>query len=427
MGNPDQTVLLKAKFLIDGTGRAAREDVALRIEGDKIAEVGHRDEVDSPSAARVIDLGDRTLMPGIVDAHMHFFGVASDHAHTLHDEVDAYRALRAAGEARRMVEAGITSARCLGSSISPSLHRAIDEGHVPGPRLVTAGEFICSSRGTWAHYGIGLPVDALKAEMIADGVDGLRQVVRRRIRQGASVIKVGISLGPPEDDSIAWGKDPFNQVATYSPEEIGSLVDEAHRQRLKVSAHCIGDDAVRTALAGGVDVIEHGHGINDETRKMLVAQNTVVVSTLSVMRSFQERAIHATDDARRSFQMHIDAQKLAFEKGLEAGVHFALGTDLIGYPESPQDTAAKEFEFAVEYGMDPMNALVAGTHLSSEVLGFDTLVGTIEKGKCADILGLDENPLKSITTLQNVPFVMQDGNIVSDKTIATGPEVRAQS
>jgi imidazolonepropionase-like amidohydrolase len=413
-----KTVLLRAGRLVDGTGASDQNPVAIRIEGNLIAEIGHPDAVGVPEEAEVIDLGDRTILPGMIDAHMHFFGVPSDRMDHLGDEVEAYRALRAAGEARRMLEAGITSARCLGSGISPSLRRAINEGHVPGPRLVTAGEFICSTRGTWAHHGMGIPVDALKAEMIADGVEGVQQVVRRRVRQGANVIKVGISDGAVDDEFFGWGNDPYRQTVTYSLEEIRSLASEAHRHALKVSAHCIGDEAVRAALAGGVDVIEHGHGINDETRKMIVDKGTVVVTTLSVMRTSHDApAPHTPPDHIRVFQQrHIDAQREALEKGLEAGIRFAAGSDLYGYPTVPQDSAAREFELLVEYGMDPMDAIVSGTQIGSEVLGFDRLVGSIEKGKLADFIAVDEDPLRAIAALKNVSFVMSDGDVILNRT-----------
>src|SRR5262245_60769329 len=135
--------LIKAARLIDGTGRPPREDVAVLILDSKIADIGHRDAIEAPTGAEVVDLGNSTIMPGMIDAHMHLFGVPSDHLERLPLEREAYRVLRAAGEARKMLEAGITAARCLGSSIGPDLRRAIDEGHVPGPRLMAAGEFIC--------------------------------------------------------------------------------------------------------------------------------------------------------------------------------------------------------------------------------------------------------------------------------------------
>lgn len=403
MSNQEKVSLLKARRLIDGTGASAREDVAILIRDGVIREIGHKDEIVVPPGTEIIDVGEWTVMPGMVDAHMHFFGVPSHQLYKLPTEPEPYRALRAAGEAKKMLEAGITSTRCLGSSISPHLRRAINEGHVPGPRIVAAGEFICSSGGTWDH--ISFPLEWVKGiDMLADGVQGVREIVRRRIRQGANVIKVGLSKGGVDDKYHAWGDDPFQEVASYSLEEIQALTHEAHLNKLKVSAHCIGDEAVRNALDGGVDVIEHGYAITEDTRKRLLDNNALIVSTISQLHFHQQAAepFHYPDWERKTYQRHIEAMRADFEKNLAVGVRYALGTDLIGYPTHPQDMAAKEFELAVEWGMNPMQAIMAGTGISSEALGMEQMIGTIEVGKLADIIGFNGDPLRDISILQRV-------------------------
>jgi imidazolonepropionase-like amidohydrolase len=411
-----EPAIVKAGRMIDATGAAPKEDVAILVLEGRIAEIGHRDRVEGPRGARVIDLGPRTIMPGMVDAHMHFFGVPSHQLHRLPTEREAYRVLRAAGEARKMLEAGITAARCLGSSVGPDLCRAINEGHVLGPRVLAAGEFICSTDGTWDH--ISLPIDwARSLDMIADGVEALREIVRRRVRRGAGVIKVGLSKGRSHHHNHAWGDDPHDEVEAFSLEEVRALVDEAHLNKLKVSAHCIGDAAVRNALDGGVDVIEHGYGITEDTRRRLVDENAMVVSTISQL-YFHEMAFdefHYSQHERTVFGRHIDQMRIDFEKSLKAGVRYALGTDLIGNPTHPQSAGAREFEFAVQWGMSTMEALVAGTAVSAEAMGLQDKIGTLEKGKYADIIALDGDPLKDITELQRVQFVMLGGNVVVDK------------
>ena len=417
---PDQQYsLLKAKRLIDGSGAPARKDMAVLIADGVIREVGHQDEIVAPPRTEVLDLGDRTLMPGIVDAHMHFFGLGTDRPFGgLPGDTEIYRALRVAGEARRMLEAGITAARCLGSGhIGPSLRKAINDGHVPGPRMVSAGHFISSTAGTFDHLSV--PLDWVKADdLLADGVDGVREMVRRRIRQGADVIKVGLSRsGVIGDNYQAWGEDPYNQIASYSMEEMQALAQEAHRNKLKVSAHCIGDDAVRLALETDVDTIEHGYGITDETRRMLVDRNVMVVSTICQLYFHVQGAerFDYPDWARKLFQRHIEAMQADFEKNLVAGVRYALGTDLIGYPTHPQDLAAKEFELAVAWGMDPMHAIVAGTRISAEAMSMDHVIGTVEPGKWADLIAFSGDPLRDIAVLQRVEFVMQGGETIVDK------------
>ena len=409
----DGTTLIRAGKLVDGSGRPPVPDPAILVREGRILEIGHRDSIAPPEGTRVIDLGRRTLLPGMVDAHMHFFGVPSHRLEQLPTERETYRVLRAAGEARKMLEAGITAARCLGSSITPDLRRAIDEGHVPGPRLMAAGEFICSTHGTWDH--ISIPIDwARSLDMIADGVEGVREIVRRRVRRGANMIKVGLSKGGVDDRYHPWGDDPLKQVASYSLEEVRSLVAEAHLNKLKVSAHCIGDEAVRNALDGGVDVIEHGYGISEETRKRLADTDAMVVSTISQL-YFHRLAYdeyHYPNWHREIFERHIRQMRLDFQKSRDAGVRFALGTDLVGFPTHPQWMAAREFEFAVDWGMDPMDALVAGTRRSAEAMGMEDQIGAIRKGFLADMIAVDGDPLADITELQRVRFVMLGGRSV---------------
>lgn len=413
MSQTADSLLLKAHCMVDATGAAPKKDVAVVIEHGIIKEIEHQAQVIPPPGCKLLDLGEMTIMPGIVDAHMHFFGVPSDQLQQLVTEAEPYRALRAAGEARKMLEAGVTSARCLGSSIGPYLKRAINEGHIPGPQILAAGEFICSTGGTWDN--ISFPIEWVKAKgMLADGVAGVRDAVRSRIRQGANVIKVGLSKGKVDDKEHAWGDDPYEQIASYGLAEIRALVEEAHINRLKVSAHCIGDESVRNAVIGGIDVIEHGYGITEETRRMLVDQNKIVVSTISQLffHKLAEEPYHYPQWRRDVYQRHIEVMRIDFEKSLKAGVRYALGTDLIGYPTHPQDMAAKEFEMAVEWGMDPLQAIMAGTQVSAEALGLADQIGTLEIGKQADIIGFYGDPLEDIKILQNVKFVMQNGKTI---------------
>lgn len=411
-----RSTVLSAKHLFDATGGRAIDDAVVVVEGNRIAAVGRRSDTLLPADAAHLDLGDRTLMPGLVDAHVHFFGVPSHQLHLIPTEHDAYRALRAAGEARRMLAAGITTARCLGSSISPQLRRGIDEGHVPGPRLVAAGQFVCATNGTWDH--VNFPLEWMqRSDMLADGVDEVRAIVRRRLRQGANVIKVGLSKGCAGDQYHAWGDSPTAQTAGYSLAEVRALTEEAHAGGIKVSAHCIGDDAVVRALDGGVDVIEHGYGISDGTRERLVEQNVTVVSTIAQLHFHQlaQDAYHYPAWEREAYARHVAVMREDFEKNLAFGVRYALGTDLIGYPTHPQDQAAKEFELASAWGMSTSDALIAGTRVSAEAVGFGDRLGTLQVGRLADIIAVDGNPVQDITALQSVAFVMKDGDVVVDR------------
>lgn len=410
--NPTEPVVLYARRLVDGTG-VSHDQAALVVTDGVIAQVGPRDAVQVPPNASVIDLGDRTLMPGMVDAHMHFLGVPTDQINALFTEGPAYRALRAAGEARKMVEAGVTSARCLGSSIGPSLRRAFEEGHVLGPRLVAAGEFICATGGTWDH--VDLPLLWMQTQgMIADGPEEVRKAVRRRIREGASVVKLGLSKGAPHGREHVWGDDPNREILSYSVEEVRAGTDEAHRHGMKVSAHCIGDEAVQTAIDGGVDVIEHGFGINDETRSRLAASSVIVVSTFSQIyfHLLMAQELRYPPQLVDTWRRHMDVMRSDFAKGLAMGVRYALGTDLVGFPTHPQNRAAKEFALAVEAGLSSMDAIVAGTNTSAEVLGLGGITGTLEVGRQADVIGMPGSPVEDIAALEGVDFVMLSGSVI---------------
>jgi imidazolonepropionase-like amidohydrolase len=403
---------LQANRLLDGRGGGGITDGAILISDGKIVSVGPDSSVPHMEDVVRVNFGDATPMPGMIDAHMHTFGVPSTALQALPFEREPYRALRAAGELKEMLEAGFTAARCLGSSVGPDLQRAIDEGHLQGPHLVAAGDFISSTGGTWD--AAPTPLSWVQARgFVVDGVESLREAVRRRVREGVRVIKLGLSKGFSGDRYHAWGDDPYRQTPPHTLDEVRAAVDEAHRNHLKVSAHCIGETAVRLALDGGVDVIEHGYAITDETRRELVSSGRIVVTTISQLyfhRAAYE-AFHYPDWERAVYERHWSAMHNDFRKGLEAGVRYALGTDLIGEPTHPLRAAAKEYQFAVEWGMTPSDAIRAGTAVAAEALGIEQWTGTLEVGKAADVIVVPGDPLADIQALQSILFVMKQGVI----------------
>lgn len=407
------STLLQAGSVNGITDGPVLQQADVLVTDGLIAEIGPRGSIATPDHTEVIDLSDQTLLPGMIDAHMHFFGVPSHRLEQLPTEREPYRALRGAGEARKMLLAGITSSRDLGSSIGPDLRRAIDEGHIPGPRLLAAGEFITTTGGTWEY--VSLPLEwARQKDMIADGPDEMREIVRRRIRSGANVIKLGLSKGAIDDQYHAWGDDPMDQVAGMTLDEVRAAVDEAHTHNILVSAHCIGEAAVVLGLDGGVDIIEHGYGITEETRSRLVETQILVGSTISQLYSHRAayEEFHYPQWERDVFERHTERMREDFEKSVAAGVRYHLGSDLIGYPTHPQDTAAREFQYAVQWGMKPAQALASGMANGAEALGMRDEIGTIEQGKIADLIATREDPLEDISTLQRPTFVMQAGHTV---------------
>jgi imidazolonepropionase-like amidohydrolase len=419
MTSASKDILIKAGRFLDGTGAPPKDGVALHIAAGRVKGFLPLSQAEA-TGLETIDLGARTVLPGMIDAHMHLFGVPSDQLHLLPLERESYRALCAAGQALKMLQAGITAARCLGSSVGPDVRRAIDNGDLPGPRLKVAGEFICSTSGTWD--ALAVPYPWMKSlDIIADGVDAVQAAVRRRVRSGSDFIKVGLSKGPAGDRYHAWGDDPTNQAACYSLEEVVALVQEAHRNKLKVSAHCIGEEPVLQALDAGVDIIEHGYGVSAQTRARLAQAKVPVVTTLTQLHhhrlAFEKFRYPAWE--REIFERHATRMRSDFEDGLRAGVHYALGSDLIGPPTHPQWNAASEFELAVQFGMEPMQAIVAGTRTGAEVLGLQDDIGTLEPSKYADLIAVDDNPLDDISALQRPSFVMLGGRIVVDRRAAS--------
>jgi imidazolonepropionase-like amidohydrolase len=405
----DRAVLLTAeRMFLDGKIRGG--GVGIEVTGDRIAWVGSRDEAAARGTDQTTDLGDRTILPGLIDAHMHFLGIDVDHYESLLIDSHVYRALRAAGEAERILRAGVTSVRCLGSPISPTLGRAISEGWITGPRVIASGQSLCSTGGTWDIVHADRRVVDLQ-DMLVDGVDNVRKAVRDRIRDGALVIKVGLSRGKRNDQSHGWGDDPTLQEVAYSRAEIEAIVDEAHASGVKVSAHCIGDGPVGAALDAGVDVIEHGFGINDETRARVASTGTPVITTFSGL--VRSRAANAAAGASESTlaiaDRHLARMKADFQAGIAAGVSFVIGSDLIGWPSQPQTAVLEEFALAVEWGFSPAEALVAGTVRGAEVLGLAGEIGELRAGFAADIVACAGDPTIDIAALKSIDFVMTAG------------------
>jgi imidazolonepropionase-like amidohydrolase len=218
----------------------------------------------------------------------------------------------------------------------------------------------------------------------------------------------------------AWGHDPDHTHLAYSPEEIRALVEEGHRNGVKVSAHAIGTESVRSAILAGVDTIEHGHGIDDDTRKLMVDHGAILVPTLALqhLRATRGPTRGMPEEEIRAANAHRTVQRESFEKALKAGLKIALGTDIVGPPYADHGLNGLEFQLMTEYGASPMNALVAGTRAGAEALGMERDIGTVEPGKLADLVATKEDPLNDITALQRVAFVMQSGQVIKCPTSA---------
>jgi imidazolonepropionase-like amidohydrolase len=404
---PSKVVALHARAALDVASGELIDGAYVRVEGDRIAEVG-ADARTAQGAGEVIDLGELTLIPGLMDMEVDL--VLGGAGAGLNDPVTVdpvSMTLRAAANARRTLLAGFTTVRNLGLFVKTSgylldvaLARAIDAGWVDGCRIVPAGHAIVPTGGHLdpsAQSGLAPHLMPLSVEEgVADGVDEVRKAVRYQIKHGAKVIKCCASGGVISPTGPSGAQQ-------YSTEELSAIADEAHRRGLKVAAHCHGDVAVNAALDAGIDCIEHGFMITDDTIQRLVDRGTFLVSTTALTQSWdvsaQPRAL------RRKAEEVFPKARASLSRAIEAGVKIACGTDA---PAIWHGRNAEELVALVERGMTPIQAIRAATTVAAELIDAPDL-GRIEPGMRADLVGLDGDPLRDITATQRVRFVMKDG------------------
>ena len=394
--------------MIDGTGSPPITNAAVVVTDDRIVAVGSAASVAVPAGARVIDLGDVTLLPGFIDAHTHIIGrtlgdpladlaVVKDYA--------SYGAIAGVANARSTLMAGFTTIRVVGAPNfdDMALRQAITDGRVPGPRMENAGHAIGITGGHCDENGFrpGL-IQLGPADGVADGPEQIRAAVRYQVKSGADVIKMCATGGVlSEGDAVG--------VTQYTYEEMKALVDEATKLGRKVAAHAHGTEGIKIAVRAGVSSIEHGSFLDEEGARMMAQRGTFLVPTMMA------------GEAVELFAKNGVLKGLRAEKALAAGaamrnatkiavanhVQIALGTDA---GVIPHGTNAREFGLMVEWGgLTPMAALMAGTMNGAKLLGWDARVGSLAPGKFADIVAVPGNPLADIHVTEHVNFVMKGG------------------
>jgi imidazolonepropionase-like amidohydrolase len=386
-------VVLHAGQVFDGTGRDPVPDATIVVEGERIAAVGPRAAVAVPPGAETVDLGDRFVLPGLVDAHTHASIVPGlgDQLAQLCQPVER-QLLRAVGNLRRHLRAGTTTARIMGEEhfLDVALKQAIDAGQLPGPRLLIA------CRGITATNGHGRALSAF------DGEDQVRRGVRENLRAGADFIKL-FATGGVSSTSRA-GLD----YAVYSRGEIRAAVEEADRVGTYVAAHAHAGKGLRLAVEEGVRTIEHGALVSDEDVELMIERDVWLVATLSIL--FHPTGIEQGDAHRPAIMAKLrQARALVtenFPRVLASGVRLAVGTD------SMHGLMAFELEKLVEFGVAPRDALLAATGRGAAACRVDTEVGTLAPGKLADVIAVPGNPLADIRVMARVDFVMKAGRQV---------------
>jgi imidazolonepropionase-like amidohydrolase len=394
-------VAVRAGRLIDGLGGAPVTDAVILIENDRITAVGRGLAI--PSGARVIDLSRSTVLPGFIDAHTHVTSQPENYMEDLFRKSPIDVAVSAHVYARRTLDAGFTTIRDVGAGefIDVALRNAVNAGTVPGPRMQVATLTVGSTGGHGDITGFSPYLKFGQFSGVADGENEIRKLVRFEVKNGADLIKLLASAGVlSEDESV--GAPQFTQ------DEMNAAVDEARMWGRKVAAHAHGAEAIKRALRAGVASIEHASLIDDEGIRLAKEKGAYLVMDI-----YNDDYIMAEYKRLGYPQKILDKeasvgrlQRESFRRAVQAGVKLAFGTDAGVYPHGWN---GKQFAKMVEWGMTPMQAIQSATTSGADLLGWSDRVGSVQVGRYADIVAVDGDPLRDITELERVKFVMKGG------------------
>lgn len=399
--------LIVGAWLFDGVGPPIADGAVLVVGGEIVA-AGPRGSIAAPPDAESINLGARSILPGLIDAHLHFQGFRRGGAAWPDAMLDA---VRATAEARRVVESGFTTVRDCGSANAVALRVAIDEGSVVGPRILAAGPPISQTGGhsDWPDTPYDLLPLLSAHTLVADGVDDCRRAVRRVLRGGADLIKICTTggVGSPRTHML---DEHFTRA------EIEAIVEEAHRAGKPVAAHAQGKAGALNAIRAGVDTIEHGYFIDDECIEAMLEHGTALVPTFGLSRFFRRSledpgALPAWRIAKQ--RECIEAMARSFPRAAAAGIPIATGSDTYGIPGRELGTSAEELVAMVQDGgIDASTVLYWATAGGARVLGVADRVGALAPGLAADVIAVDGRPWEDIEAIRGVAFVMVGGRTV---------------
>ena len=394
MAGSRTSVVVLAGHVFDGTGGPPQRDIAIRIAGQRIEACGPAAALRDDRHEQVIDLGDLWILPGLIDAHLHLWGLAAGDVAPPDFET---RLARAGRQARDLLRAGFTTVRDLGSPITRHLRDACAADAMATPRLLSADVGLTGARGPWL-----IPQPSWWEARVVRGTAQASDAVRRLRDEGADIVKIGASTGPRAEG--------FGDIPTLTVEEIRTVCDTAHSLGLPVAAHAIGSEAVRRCVLGGVDTIEHGYGLSDEVCDLVAASSAWIVPTL------RTRYVRLTADAQATAREQLDT----LWRGVAAGIRYAAGTDSVGDAYTLHGAGnALEIELMGRV-MTPDAALAAGTLEAARMLGLDGEIGTLEAGKYADLIGVRGDPRRDLSVLQRVEFVMHNGRVARPNVGADG-------
>ena len=395
--SPNQTYVIKAGRLIDGKSAEILRNVIVVVQGNKITALGQN--VDIPKDAVLLDLSDKTVLPGLIDTHTHIMlDGGDDYGSNLYKNSMPFRAIQAVANVRKVLWNGFTALRDVESEgamyTDVDVKKAINTGIIPGPRLWVSTRGL-SIPGRYGPDDYSWELDLFKGLQMVNGTDECLKAVREQVAHGADWIKIYVDWPNFIDkDGGISGQTNFTK------EELEVMVNEAHRLGRNVAAHAISRNGIRAALEAGVNSIEHGCGFDDQLTDQAQRQGVYWCPTL--LAAEQKKS-------PRPNQM-LEIEYRALNKAYKKGLRIVLGTDAGCFPWSVNQ--AKEFEFLVKKaGFSPMDAIKAGTSVAAELLGQSAEIGYLAPGMLADIVAVRGDPLQEITALQNLMFVMKDGNV----------------
>jgi len=398
---PDQAYVIKAGRLIDGQSAEIRSNVILVVQGNKITALG--EHADIPKDVIILDLSDKTVLPGFIDAHTHIMlNSMDDYGAELYKNSAPFRAIRAAANVRTVLWNGFTALRDVESEgtmyADVDVKKAVNMGIIPGPRLWVSTRGL-SIMGRYLPFDYSWELDLPKGLQMVSGPEECLKAVREQVAHGADWIKVYVDWPYFVDkDGGISGQTNFTQ------EELAVIVNEAHRLGRNVAAHAISRNGIKAALEAGVNSIEHGSGFDDALLDQAKIKGVYWCPTLSVFEYF---FAHSPSPLLKQV---LAVEYEALNKAYKKGVKIVLGTDAGSFPWPVNQ--AKEFEFLVKNaGLSPMDAIKAGTSVAAELLGQSAEIGHLAPGMLADIVAVQGDPLQDIAALQKVVFVMKDGNV----------------
>jgi imidazolonepropionase-like amidohydrolase len=408
---PQQTssrVIVRAGSFLDVKTGKTLSDQAIVIEGDKIVSVGAMADVKSLPNDKVIDLSHATVLPGLTDAHTHLTMDPKNLGYARLAISVPREALIGARNARVTLESGFTTVRNVGASgfTDVALRDAINAGDIPGPRMLVSGPALSITGGHCDNNLLPFEYHATE-DGVADGIAQVQHKVRENIKYGADVIKVCATGGV-----LSKGDDP--QASQYTLEEMKAIVADAHRLGRRVAAHAHGAQGILWASEAGVDSIEHGSYIDDAGIAEMKKNGTYLVPTLYLGDWFLESAEknRVPDFLLFKAKAVMPAARKNVAHAFSSGVKVAFGTDASVYPHGLN---AHEFAVMVKLGLTPLQSIQAATINAADLLGWSEKIGTIEPGKWADIIAVDGDPLRDVTTLERVKFVMKGGEVVKNE------------